>query len=224
VPRRKPWSQGGSSPHPPSTRAGLEFHVLATIPRMQWLMPVLADSDESNSCDNDLLPPYHCLVRRSDSWSRPAGGNPVRADAAVPGSGPRFVAEPRRAERESKVSFGGSKRAGHRANACDLGKRTAEEPSRSGHGEGHPGQALVRGQPARSAQGTEGGTCTWLGPGQERPGRLACVTVRYRRPRDHTKKIIAKSYVGTRTYGSKGGWETGLQRHHAPDYQWISGT
>jgi hypothetical protein len=53
---------------------------------------------------------------------------------------------------------------------------------------------------------------------------VARVTVRDRKPRNRTKKIIAKSYVGTCTYGSKGGWETGLQRRHAPDYQWISVT
>jgi DNA-binding transcriptional LysR family regulator len=34
--------------------------------------------------------------------------------------------------------------------------------------------------------------------------------------RNHAKKIIAKPYAGTRAYGSKGGWGTGLHRHRAP--------
>jgi len=49
---------------------------------------------------------------RPESWSRLAGGSPVRVGTGVPGSGPRFVAERRRAERGVKSLFGGSKRAG----------------------------------------------------------------------------------------------------------------
>ena len=33
-------------PQPPPTYIGLGSHVLATIPRMQWLMTVFADGDE----------------------------------------------------------------------------------------------------------------------------------------------------------------------------------
>lgn len=188
-------------------------------------MPILADSDESNSCDNDLLPPYHCLVRRSDSWSRPAGGNPVRADAAVPGSGPRFVAEPRRAERESKVSFGGSKRAGHRGKLMLATSANVQQRSRAAQGTakatpGRPWSAVNPPGPPKVRRAAH-----VHGLGQDRRGPAAWpASPSATEGRNHTKKIIAKSYVRTRTYGSKGGWETGLQRHHAPDYQWISVT
>ena len=43
--------KGGCGGHP--HRNGI--FTLATIPRMQWLMTVLAGDDELHSCDNDLL-------------------------------------------------------------------------------------------------------------------------------------------------------------------------
>jgi hypothetical protein len=49
---------------------------------------------------------------RPESWSRLAGGSPVRVDTGVPGSRSRSVGEIRRAERDVKSPFGGSKRAG----------------------------------------------------------------------------------------------------------------
>jgi hypothetical protein len=191
-------------------------------------MTVLADGDESNSCDNDLLPPYHCLVSRSDSWSRPAGGNPVPADAGVPGSRPRFVAERRRAERGVESLFRTDQARGpsREASLCDLVERAAEERSRSGHSEGHAWQALVRGRPAGvlPRYGGRQVCMVWARttgeahlPGlRQRPLPEGSVTMPSRSSLSRMQGIC--------TYGSKGGWETGLQRHHAPDYQWISAT
>jgi len=120
--------------------------------------------------------PRLARVVRPGSWSRPAGGSPVRVDTGVPGSRPRFVAERRRAERGVESLFGGSKHAGRSV------KRTLQPrhshnagASRSCHGEGHAWRALFRGQPAGSCRGREGGTCAWSGPEQERPVCSACV-------------------------------------------------
>src|SRR5580704_1002249 len=52
------------------------------------------------------------VMLRPGSWSRLAGGSPVRVDTGVPGSRPRFVVERRRAERGVESLFGGSKHAG----------------------------------------------------------------------------------------------------------------
>jgi len=52
-----------------------------------------------------------CMLRPG-SWSRPAGGSPVRVDTGVPGSRPRFVVERRRAKRGVESLFGGSEHAG----------------------------------------------------------------------------------------------------------------
>jgi hypothetical protein len=49
---------------------------------------------------------------RLASWSRLAGGSPVRVSTGAPGSRPRFVVERRRAERGVESLFGGSNRAG----------------------------------------------------------------------------------------------------------------
>jgi hypothetical protein len=49
---------------------------------------------------------------RPGSWSRPAGGSPVRVSTGAPGSRPRFAAERRRAERGVESLFGGSEHAG----------------------------------------------------------------------------------------------------------------
>ena len=46
APRRKPRPNSGSSPSRHLACTGVGFHVLATIPRMQWLMTVFADGDE----------------------------------------------------------------------------------------------------------------------------------------------------------------------------------
>jgi hypothetical protein len=75
---------------------------------------------------------------RLGSWIRLAGGSPVRVDAGVPGSRPRFVVERWRAERGVESLFGGSKRVGW---DCSLVIGTSGEPSRSFHGEGHVRQS-----------------------------------------------------------------------------------
>src|SRR6266568_804936 len=49
---------------------------------------------------------------RLGSWSRPAGGSPVRVRIGAPGSRSRFVVERWRAERGVESLFGGSKHAG----------------------------------------------------------------------------------------------------------------
>jgi putative transposase len=55
---------------------------------------------------------YDNAMLRPESWSRLAGGSPVRVGTGVPGSRSRFVVETRRAERDVKSPFGGSKHAG----------------------------------------------------------------------------------------------------------------
>jgi hypothetical protein len=110
---------------------------------------------------------------RPESWTRPVGASPTRVEAGKPGSGPRFVAEKRRAERGVKSLFGGSKRAGRNATrheSCSLVKFTTWEPSRSCHGEGSirptggPDMPLVE-----SLRGMGSGTYARLGSEQERP-------------------------------------------------------
>ena len=49
---------------------------------------------------------------RPGSWTRPAGGSPVRVGTGAPGSRPQPGGETRQAERGVKSLFGGSKRAG----------------------------------------------------------------------------------------------------------------
>ena len=56
--------------------------------------------------------PRVASMLRPGSWSRPAGGSPVRVDTGVPGSRPRFAVEGWRAERGVKSLCGGSKHAG----------------------------------------------------------------------------------------------------------------
>jgi hypothetical protein len=92
---------------------------------------------------------------RLGSWIRLAGVSPVRVDAGVPGSRPRFVVVRRRAERGVRSLFGGSKRAGC---DCSLVKFTTGEPSRSYHGEGHVRQSWFRIGYGGSSRGT--GSCT----------------------------------------------------------------
>ena len=77
---------------------------------------------------------------RPGSWTKPAGGSPVRVVAGEPDSRPRSVTERWRAERGVKSLFGGSKRVGRSATrheSCSLVRLTMKEPSRSCHGEGH---------------------------------------------------------------------------------------
>jgi hypothetical protein len=80
---------------------------------------------------------------RPESWTRLAGGSPVRVIIGEPGSRPRFVIERSRAERGVKSLLGGSKRAGRSATrneSCSFVRLTMEKPSRSFHGEGHARQ------------------------------------------------------------------------------------
>jgi hypothetical protein len=74
---------------------------------------------------------YARRVLRPGSWSRPAGGSPVRVSAGAPGSRPRFVVERRRAERGVKSLFGGSEHAGRSV------KRTLQ-PRQSYNGRAEP--------------------------------------------------------------------------------------
>ena len=92
---------------------------------------------------------------RPGSWSRLAGGSPVRVGIGAPGSRPRFVVERWRAERGVESLFGGSKRVGW---DCSLVKLTIGEPSRSCHGEGHVRQSWLRIGRGGSLRGRE--TCT----------------------------------------------------------------
>lgn len=166
-------------------------------------MSVLADGDESNSCDNDLLPPYHCLVSRSDSWSRPAGGNPFRVDAGVPGSRPGSSLRGGGLSRESKVSSGQTKRAGHRvklafATSSNVQQRSGAARSTAKATPGRPRLAgpgprsTCRGPPeVRRAAGVHG-----LGQNIRGPSAWPASASATRRLRNHAKKIIAKSYAG----------------------------
>jgi hypothetical protein len=95
------------------------------------------------------------MVRLEESWSRLAGGSPVRVSAGAPGSRPRLVAERRRVERGVESLFGGSKRAGWN---CSLVRSTVGEPNRSFHGEGHVCQSWFRIGCGGSLRGRE--TCT----------------------------------------------------------------
>ena len=98
---------------------------------------------------------YGRPVVRLGSWSRPAGGSPVRVGAGAPGSRPRLVVERRRVERGVESLFGGSKRVGW---DCSLVRSTVGEPSRSCHGEGHVRQSWFRIGCGGSLRGME--TCT----------------------------------------------------------------
>jgi hypothetical protein len=84
---------------------------------------------------------YGGHMLRPGSWSRPAGGSPVRVDTGVPGSRPRFVVERRRAERGVESLFGGSKHAGRSV------KRTLQ-PRQSYNGGAEP--LMSRRRPRRS--------------------------------------------------------------------------
>src|SRR6266545_5271866 len=68
---------------------------------------------------------------RPESWSRPAGGSPVRVGVGAPGSRSRFVGEIRRAERDVESLVGGSEYAGRSV------KRTLQ-PRHSNNGEAEP--------------------------------------------------------------------------------------
>ena len=121
---------------------------------------------------------------RLGSWIRPAGVSPVRVDAGVPGSRPRFVVERRRAERGVKSLFGGSKRVGC---DCSLVIGTIGEPSRSCHGEGHVRQSLIRIGRGGSLRGT--GSCTRARSGRgTREARLGSLV-----SKDRSYKPMAKS-------------------------------
>jgi hypothetical protein len=126
---------------------------------------------------------------RLGSWIRPAGGSPVRVDAGVPGSRPRFVVERRRAERGVKCLFGGSKRAGC---DCSLVIGTIGESSRSWRGEGHVHQSLIRIGCGGSLRGR--GSCTRARSDRgTRETRLASLVSKHR-----AYKPMAKSNGGQR--------------------------
>jgi hypothetical protein len=126
---------------------------------------------------------------RLGSWIRPAGVSPVRVDAGVPGSRPRFVAERWRAERGVESLFGGSKRVGW---DCSLVRLTIGEPSRSFHGEGHVRQSWFRIGCGGSLRGRE--TCTRVRSDHgTRETRLASLV-----SKDRSYKSMAKSSGGQR--------------------------
>ena len=126
---------------------------------------------------------------RLGSWIRLAGVSPVRVDAGVPGSRPRFVVERWRAERGVESLFGGSKRVGW---DCSLVTFTIGEPSRSFHGEGHVRQSLFRIGYGGSLRGTE--TCTRARSDHgTRETRLASLV-----SEDRSYKPMAKSSGGQR--------------------------
>jgi hypothetical protein len=142
---------------------------------------------------------------RPESWSRLAGGSPVRVGTGVPGSGPRFVVEGRRAERGVKSLFGGSKRAGR-------GFKRTLQPRQTSNGGAEPLMSRRRpcpagpapGQPAGSSRGTEGCARAQSGPEQERPVCPAFVG------RGQVYKPMVKSPGGQRE--SEGGRSTGDRR------------
>src|SRR5690606_6333860 len=108
---------------------------------------------------------------RPESWSRLAGGSPVRVDTGVPGSRSRFVVETRRAERDVKSLFGGSKHAGRSV------KRTLQ-PRQTHSGEAEPVMPRRRPRPGGPVPGSALGVlpgyggrhvCTvWAGTGETR--------------------------------------------------------
>jgi hypothetical protein len=108
---------------------------------------------------------------RPESWSRLAGGSPVRVDTGVPGSRSRFVVETRRAERDVKSPFGGSKHAGRSV------KRTLQ-PRHTYSGEAEPLMSERRPCPGGPVPGSALGVlpgyggrhvCTvWAGTGETR--------------------------------------------------------
>jgi hypothetical protein len=126
---------------------------------------------------------------RLESWIRPAGVSPVRVDAGVPGSRPRFVVERWRAERGVESLFGGSERVGW---DCSLVRETIGEPSRSCRGEGHVRQSLFRSGRGGSLRGRE--TCTRARSGHgTREARLPGLV-----SKDRSYKPMAKSSGGQR--------------------------
>jgi hypothetical protein len=126
---------------------------------------------------------------RLESWIRPAGESPVRVDAGVPGSRPRFVVERWRAERGVESLFGGSKRAG---SDCSLDIVTIGEPSRSSRGEGHVRQSLIRIGCGGSLRGR--GSCTRARSGHgTREARLPGLV-----SKDRSYKPMVKSSGGQR--------------------------
>ena len=108
---------------------------------------------------------------RPGSWSRPAGGSPVRVIAGEPGSRPRFVVERRRAGRGVKSLCGGSRHAGRSITRI-------LQPRQSYSGGAEPLMSRRRQHlagwrsgdaPAGSLRGKGSGTRAWSGPEQERP-------------------------------------------------------
>jgi len=126
---------------------------------------------------------------RPESWSRLAGGSPVRVGTGAPGSRPRFVVERRRAERGVRSLFGGSKRVGC---DCSLVTVTIGEPSRSCHGEGHVRQSWFRIGCGGSLRGI--GSCTRARSDRgTREARLSSLV-----SEDRSYKPMAKSSGGQR--------------------------
>jgi hypothetical protein len=108
------------------------------------------------------------------SWSRPAGGSPVRVSTGAPGSRPRFVIERWRAERGVKSLCGGSKYAGRSI-------KRALQPRQANSGGAEPLMSRRRPRPAGPGPGSAcrvlpgyGGrqVCmVWAGTGEARlPG------------------------------------------------------
>ncbi len=124
------------------------------------------------------------MVRLEESWSRLAGGSPVRVSAGAPGSRPRLVVVRRRVERGVESLFGGSKRVGW---DCSLVRDTVGEPSRSFHGEGHVRQSWFRIGCGGSLRGTE--TCTRARSGCGTRETRLCSLV----SKDRSYKPMAKS-------------------------------
>jgi len=144
------------------------------------------------------------MVRLGASWIRLAGESPVRVDAGVPGSRPRFVVERRRAERGVESLFGGSKRVGW---DCSLVIGTIGELSRSFHGEGHVRQSWFRIGCGGSLRGRE--TCTRARSDHgTREARLASLV-----SKDRSYKPMAKSSGGQRESEGVVVVEIGVQKN-----------
>jgi hypothetical protein len=124
------------------------------------------------------------MVRLERSWSRTAGGTPVRVSAGAPGSSPRLVAERWRVERGVESLFGGSKRVGW---DCSLVRVTVGEPSRTFHGEGYVCQSWFRIGYGGSLRGRK--TCTRARSGCGTRETCLCSLV----SEDRSYKPMAKS-------------------------------
>ena len=152
---------------------------------------------------------------RPGSWSRPAGGSPVRVSTGAPGS--RGVETPVRLENgglsgASRASLeGASTRAVALSEPCSLVKRTMEEPSRSCHGEGHVRWARSEGSAHRVLPGYGGWhVCmVWAGTGE------TLLRHAFRQARDQAYLPMVKSPGGQRESEGAVVLVSGVQ-HNAP--------